>query len=98
MIITLLILLHITIAIIGVSGTQPSRFDAIQKVVTQLCYTSFVLLWRCRHATAVGLLLTLLDDCCRELQQTFYPDFSTSHSTKATRTSQVGQTPALPII
>ena len=67
------------VAIMGASATQLSRLDTIQNSATKLCHTSFVPLQYRRHAAAVGLLLKLLDDHCRELLQTFCPDFSTSH-------------------
>ena len=69
------------IAIMGASPTQLGGLDTIQNAATKLCHTSFVPL-QCRcHAAAVGLLLKLLDGCCRELLQTFCPDFFTSHLT-----------------
>ena len=60
----------------GASATQLSR---LQNAATKLCHTSFVPLQYCFHAAPVGLLLKLLDGHCRELLQTFCPDFSTSH-------------------
>ena len=69
------------VAIMGASATQLGGLDTIQNATTKLCHTSFVPLQCRRHAASVGLLLKLLDDCCRELLQTFCPDFSTSHLT-----------------
>ena len=69
------------VAIMGASTTQLGGLDTIQNSTTKLCHTSFVPLKCRRHAAAVGLLLKLLDGCCRKLLQTFCPDFSTSHLT-----------------
>ena len=56
-----------SVAITGTSATQLSGLDAIQNVATGLCQTSFVPLQCHRHAATVGLLLKLLDCCCRKL-------------------------------
>ena len=69
------------VAIMGASATQLSRLDTIQHAATKLCCSSFVSLQYRRHAAAVGLLLKMLDGCCRELLQIFCPVFSTSHFT-----------------
>ena len=69
------------VAIMGASATQLSRLDTIQHAATKLCCSSFVSLQYRRHAAAVGLLLKMLDGCCRELLQTFCLVFSTSHFT-----------------
>ena len=58
------------VAIMGASATQLSRVDVVQKVETSLCPVSFIPLWCCLHAAAVGLLLKLLDCHCRELTST----------------------------
>ena len=69
------------VAITCASATQLSRLDSVQNIATSLCQTSFVPLQCCRHAAAVGLLLKMLDYHCRELLQTFCPNFSTSSLT-----------------
>jgi len=69
------------VAIMGASATQLNRLDTIQNAATKLCHTFFVPLQYRRHAAAVGLLLKLLDYHCRELLQTFCPNFSTSNLT-----------------
>ena len=61
------------VAIMGKSAMQLGRLDAVQNAATSLCQTSFVSLQCRRHATAVGLLLKLLDCHCRGLLQTFCP-------------------------
>ena len=67
------------VAIMGASAMQLGKLDTVQNAATKLCHTSFVPLQYRRHAATVGLVLKLLDGCCRELLQTFCPDFSTSH-------------------
>ena len=69
------------VAIMGASAAQLSSLDSVQYVATSLCQTSFISLQCRRHAATVGLLLKMLDCHCRELLQTFCPNFSTSSLT-----------------
>ena len=69
------------VAKIGASATQLSRLDTVQNAATTLCHVFFIPLQHHHHATAVGLLLKLLDCHCHELLQTFYPKFSTQNLT-----------------
>ena len=69
------------VAIMGASATQLSKLDAVQNVATGLCRGSFVPLQCCHHAAVVGLLLKVLDCCCRKLLQTFCPTVSNSNLT-----------------
>ena len=63
------------VAIMGAIVTQLSRLITVQNAATTLCHVDFVPL-QCRcHATVIGLLLKLLDCCCRELLQTICPNF-----------------------
>ena len=52
-----------------------------ENAATALCHVSCIPLQHHHHAAAIGLLLKLLDCCCRELLQTFCPNFSTSNLT-----------------
>jgi len=63
------------VAIMSASVTLLSRLNTVQNAATILCHVDFVPLQCCRHAATVGLLLKLLDCRCRELLQTFCPNF-----------------------